>query len=429
MPIFTSTQKKLSQKRFSATLRIIPNWKEYFQKHQPFLQSKVRVIAQGGTIDCVLDEFHKLIPAPHFVTIRETDRHAARSLAALFKVHSTSMKILGDLYSWTRSQVEIPWAGLQAQQISRISSFDSSQELPKHFLAVLLHVVELLEQSEVVIVTLGTDSLANKAAVFATILSPYLNAAHKKIVLVGSSEPGYKENSLAIANITAGLYVGLEAALPGGVYIVSAARKDGQIVTDVLPGLGAVKLRADGLFHAPNSGPILTISGRFVYKMPVFDRMLAGAKELGSLPDLSKLYLNDNALDRLEKTFPLTSIETVENDPAMIAHHYDLGKRVFIIRARGSGNAPKEWKDALRAIVKKPDATVVVITLADSGDVNLGIYAAGLDLNGVLSGRTLREEAAVTLSVICHDLRMHEGYAVKDLQQLIERFCYLSGMV
>jgi len=80
-------------------------------------------------------------------------------------------------------------------------------------------------------------------------------------------------------------------------------------------------------------------------------------------------------------------------------------------------------------IVVKKNVTVLVITSADSGDVNLKKYAAGLDIKKVISGRTLREEAAMTLAVIGHDLKMNEGYTGDDIQQLIDRFCYLSGMI
>src|SRR3990167_444097 len=146
-------------------------------------------------------------------------------------------------------------------------------------------------------------------------------------------------------------------------------------------------------------------------------------------PLLYRFYFRETTFDRLEKAFKLAHIVSVDNDSQIIPLLYNKGKRIFIIKARGSGTAPIDWKKQLVNIVVKKNVTVLVITSADSGDVNLKKYAAGLDIKKVISGRTLREEAAMTLAVIGHDLKMNEGYTGDDIQQLIDRFCYLSGMI
>lgn len=312
--------------------------------------------------------------------------------------------------------------------ISRISSFDAGQEQAPHFIAAMIYSMHILEKSDVLIITQGTDSMVNKAALFAATLSPYLFASHKKIIFIGSPESGYIEDSLAIPNITAGLYAGLEHSIPGGVYLITAIREENDIFTHILPGLSSVKLHTDGLFYAPNTGSIITIHKRTIHKTSLYRDLFARVKNIGLLPYLSNFYLKDSAIDRLENAFKLISIETIDNDAELLKYHYLAGKRVYLIRARGAGNAPQSWKEAIRVIVEKKDTTVMIVTMADSGDVNLEKYAAGLALPEVLSGRTLREEAAQVLVTICHDLKQNEGYLFEDLQQLIDRYCYLSCM-
>lgn len=415
-----------------STFRTIPNWERFFENHKEYLRKHVGLYAQGGTLDAIKDERNRLAPTMHPVTIQKTRGLSATRITELFAAHSVVTNMLHTLYPWTEthaSGVSVPWKNVQLAFAQRISSFDSGQEHSVHFIASLSYAMRVLENVNALIVTQGTDSLVNKASLFSVTLSPYLYAAKKKIIIVGSAESGYVENSLAIANITGGLYAALETVLPGGVYIITAMREAKGTVVHILPGLGSVKLHADGIFYSPNTGSIMSMSGKRVYKYPLSDDLYERIKNIGLFPYLAKFYIKDSAMERLELAFNRVSIESVDNDPAMLYVHYQKGKRIFILRARGSGTASEYWREAVTKLMKKSDATVFVITSADRGDVNLVKYAAGLDIPGVISGRTLREESAVVLGTIAHDLRLHEGYTLGDIQQLVERYCYLSGMV
>lgn len=414
------------------TVKRIPNWPTFFRDHRLFLGKKAGIIAQGGTIDSIKNEENKLVPSPHPITITRVRNLTSRRMAILFQDHAAAAANLGDLYPWVETQgtnVAIPWQKAQLSFMARISSFDSGEEHGSHFVAALHYATSLLTSLDVLIISQGTDSLANKTALFSVVLSPYLLSAKKKVIFIGSPESGYVERSLAIPNISAALFTAVSQEVPSGVYVATSRRKDGEISTDILPGLGSVKLHADGYFYSPNTGSLLTINNRDVNNSAMYEDLLARIRQIGLLPYLSKFYLNDTSIDRLEATTKKVSIETVDNDPDVINAHYDMGKRVFVVRARGAGNAPEAVKKTLTTIAGKKDTTVVVITLADSGDVQLRKYAAGLDIPEVFSGRALREEAAWIMACVVHDLRMHEGYTYSDGQQLIERYCYLSGLV
>ncbi len=414
------------------TVKRTPNWPIFFREHRVFLSKKAGIVAQGGTIDSIKNEENKLVPSPHPVTIKRVRNLTSRRIATLFQNHAALSENLGSLYPWVESQgaeVDIPWRQIKMFLMARVSSFDSGEEHGSHFVAALHYATSLLTSLDVLIISQGTDSLANKTALFSVVLSPYLLAAKKKVIFVGSPESGYVEESLSISNISAALFTAVSPSIPPGVYVVTSQRQGGEIHTDVLPGLGSVKLHTDGYFYSPNTGSLLTINKKEVVNSAMYEDLLARIKQIGLLPYLSKFYLKDTAIDRLEETTKKVSIETVDNDPNVLRAHYDMGKRVFVVRARGAGNAPENLKKVLAWIAKKTDTTVVVITLADSGDVQLKKYAAGLDIPGVFSGRALREEAAWIMASVVHDLRMHEGYTYEDGQQLIERYCYLSGLV
>lgn len=231
-------------------------------------------------------------------------------------------------------------------------------------------------------------------------------------------------------NILVGLYAGIENQLPGGVYIISPmVTSQGIITTQILPALGAVKLHSDGYFHTPNSGPILTVHDGTVYIHPLFHEIKRRTSYFTLLPDLSTVYLQEEqAIVKLQKALEKVSIETVKNPAIVLDRHYKEGMRVFVVQARGAGNAPIEWKKKIAEIISRGDTTVMVITLADSGDVNLHKYAAGLEIDGVLSGRTLREDAAWILAGIIHDLKFNNQLTMEP-QKLIELFCFLSGMI
>lgn len=410
----------------------INNWQEYFWRNQHYFKSNVGFIAQGGTIDSIRNEKNKLVPYPHPVVISKTSGKKVSNISKLYLKHQISAKILGDLFGWTSSQgkdVFIPWKDLGFKIIKRISSFDSGQEDYIHFLSCLEYAMKQLENLEILVISQGTDSLVNKASLFTTILSPYLYASHKKVIFVGSSESGYSEKSLAIPNVTGALFTAIENRLPGGVYIVTASRIANKPIIEVFQGLGAVKLHSDSIFHSPNSEAIFTIRENSIYKSVLLKDLIERIKNIELLPYLSRFYFRDHVFDRLEEAFAKTSIESVENDPKILATHYNMGKRVFIIRARGSGTAPLSWRKNLELLSKKNNVIIIITTSADSGDVNLKKYAAGLDIEGVISGRTLREEAALTLAAISYDLKINEKFNHKDIQQLIERYCYLSGMI
>jgi L-asparaginase/Glu-tRNA(Gln) amidotransferase subunit D len=267
-------------------------------------------------------------------------------------------------------------------------------------------------------------------------MTRYLVTRGKKLVFEGSSKSGFEKPELAAANITGGLYVGLEDQLAGGVYLVSAREvKDEHdqeyIQTNVYEGLGSVKLHSDGIFYAPNSKPLLTIVGDTVYKTSQFDDMQARIEQVSLLPDLSKIYFENLAgFSRLEAAFQTTHIETVENDAELLKANYSLGKRIFVLRTRGTGNGSLDWREAIEKMMHEhSDVSIILITSADSGKVDTKKYAAGLNVPGVLSGLALREEAAKVLVTICNDLKMNASFTTEQQQEFIERNCYVGVIV
>ncbi|OGF99010.1 hypothetical protein A2153_03235 [Candidatus Gottesmanbacteria bacterium RBG_16_38_7b] len=67
--------------------------------------------------------------------------------------------------------------------------------------------------------------------------------------------------------------------------------------------------------------------------------------------------------------------------------------------------------------------------MADQGDVDLQRYSAGLSIKGVLSGRTLREDAAFMIAALSHELIYNHNYKIDQIQELIERYCWLAGIL
>lgn len=411
-------------------LRDIPDWQEYFLRQQPVLEKECVVTAKGGTVDSLM-AVDGLKPIPHPVTISATERLNAPEIVQAFSRHSTYEKTLGALYTWSAQQAQhVPWAQVRVKYAGRISSFDSGEEQEPHFTAGIYYDYQILQAANYLLVSQGTDSLVKKAALEAILFSNQLTALKKKVVIAGASKPGTDEGTDAIYNLNAGPYALLESSLPAGAYIVSeSVTKDGDIVTHILPALGAVKLHSDGHFYSPNSGPILEIKGGTVYIHPLYYLLKNRERYFSLFPDFSNKYLSSHSgLLRLQGALEKTCIETVENNPAVLEKQYESGSRVFVIKARGVGNGPPAWKAAIKNLLSKSDTTVIIITLADSGDINLKKYAAGLHVPGVLSGRTLREETAWALGAIIHDLKNNNELGI-DPQKLIELFCYLSGMI
>lgn len=412
-------------------LRVIPDWREYFRQNSSILETQCVVVAGGGTIDSIVDYQNRLSPINHNVDIPSTENLSASAIAKLLSQHAQTRSSLGSLYPWTlRKTSKIPWIDTKVKYAGRISSFDSGQEKNNHFVAGLSFDKNTLDFVDKLIKTQGTDSLVDKSTLEAIIFSQYLQKTGKKIIAVGAAIPGYEENSDAVPNINGGLYAALENELPGGSYLISSeTTKKGEPVTQILPALGSVKLHSDGRFHAPNSGPLLTIQNGTIFIHPHYHEMKRRMTNSSDLPDFTKTYLNnEESIDRLQIALDGVALESVKNDPSILEKHYENGKRAFVIKARGSGNASNEWKNAIAEILKRKDTIAMIITLADSGDVNLKKYSAGLNIPGVLSGRTLREEAACCLAGIIQDLKAHDQLPDQP-QNIIESFCYLSGMI
>ncbi len=417
---------KLNQSS-DAIFEIVPDWRNFFLAHQAdFLRCYFG--AKGGSLDSIRG-VKGLTPITHPLTIERTAGLTGLQIYDLFRSFRKPAKNLGALYKRTSNKTGIPWLKLSMRGVDRISSFGSGQEVTSHFLATLYFIYEMLQETDTVYLSQGTDTLSNTASLCVMVLSQFLIKRGKKIVFIGSPESIYENNSLAIPNITAGLYVGIKTEIPGGVYVISSFRDDGCVFTNVLPAFDTVKFHADGYFYNPNADPLLTIYGKKVYQhqsFTAFKKILIKK----NLPDLSTKYLINNVdKSRLENIFNLVKIETVSNDADSLDNSYQSGKRVFVIRARGVGNGPIEWTNAIKKLVKKGDVTVLIITSADRGDVDLTKYQEGLDIKGVFSGRTLREEAAVNIAAIIHDLHFSGEFSHKKLQQLIDIYCYYSGML
>ena len=170
--------------------------------------------------------------------------------------------------------------------------------------------------------------------------------------------------------------------------------------------------------------------GGTVYKYPLFDDLKERIKQIQILQDLSEFYIADEEnFKRLEKILYSGRIETTENDRPGLLRNYDNGVRNFIISARGTGTAHPIWKEEIGKILDNKDTTVMVITAASQGDVDLQKYAAGLYISGVLSGRTLQQDAGIIMVAIIHDLMHNFKYNISQAQEFIERHCWMSGIL
>ncbi len=410
-------------------LRRIPDWRNFFEEYSQILRSRQAMVAQGGTVDGVATP-EGLVPIYHPVNIPYCRNLNAAEIASEFFRLKTPSKNLGEQYIWTAGQENIPWIDIEPNVALWISSFDSGKEEEKHFTAGLWFDFYLLRHLDEIFKTKGTDSQVEQAVLNAIVLGRFLMDQNKRETFAGSPEPGTVPGSLAISQITAGLYTNLEEKLWPAVYLVSPERhKDGSVENHIFPALGSVKLNADGYFYAPNTGPLITIKNNVVILEPLYEVIKSRVKYFSLLPDFSKVYLEDRAgCIRLQHALEAVSIETVKNPSRVLDLNYEAGHRVFVVKARGTGNATDGWKEKIEEIIKKGDTTVMVITLADSGDVDLKKYEAGLNVVGVLSGRTLREDAAWILAGIIHDLKINNQLSM-DPQSLINLFCYLSGMI
>ncbi|MBI3954850.1 asparaginase [Candidatus Gottesmanbacteria bacterium] len=419
--------KRLNQSS-DAIFEIVPDWKSFFLAHQAdFLRCYFG--AKGGSLDSIKGK-KGLKPIDHPLTIEKTTGFTGLQIYDLFRSLRKPAENLGVLYKSTSDKTEIPWLKVSMNGIDRISSFGSGQEVASHFLATLHFIYEKLQEIDTVYISQGTDTLSNTASLCAVVLSQFLIKRGKKIVFIGSPESIYENNSLAIPNITAGLYVGIQTEIPGGVYVISSFRDNDSVFSNVLPAFDTVKFHADGYFYSSNADPLLTIYGKEIYQHQNLTKFKKNLIKKTNFPDLSIQYLiNDTDKSQLENVLNLVKIETVSNDEDSLEKSYKSGKRVFVIRARGVGNGPIEWKNTIKKLVKKGDTTVLIITLADSGDVDLTKYQEGLDINGVFNGRTLREEAAVNIAAIIHDLHFNVEFSRKRLQQFIETYCYYSGIL
>lgn len=413
--------------------RYIPEWARFFEERNNYFKENVAVLAYGGTLDSIITGSGKLSPTHHPVNISTTRNHSAVSIYRQLQNNIVTTGTMGGLYKWTADHdpKSVPWSEVNPNLAGRVASFDSGQEGQSHFVAETFFGSQLLIKIPNLLLSEGTDSLAKKVALDTITQGRLLAAEDRKIIHFGSPESGYTENSLAPNIVKGALYTACEEQLPGGVYVVSASRMDnGEHMIQIHSGLSCVKLHSDGYFHSPNSGPLLSIYGGNVYKHAAFDKYSRSHPLFRLTPDFAfNFLLSESSMSDLEELLTKVAIESVENDPRVLDFFYKIGKRIFVIKARGVGNASPEWKEAIERVVKRKNSTVMIITLADQGDVDLKKYEAGLDIESVISGRTLREETAVVLSALLHDLKHRKNVSQEDLQKLIEKYCQIFGMI
>lgn len=407
-------------------------WQSYFARRAASMENLV-VTAQGGTLDSAKNLAGKLEPSSHPVSIEATTGLSVIAVNTLFKEHIKFSNALTDLYAWADNLVPHPeWGNVKPKEAQRISSFDSGQEYFLHFLAAAYYFqLQLDAHIEALLVTQGTDTLVHKATLCAVLFARRLYEESQKLVIVGSPESGYVQGSLAADNVATGLFACLESSVPSGVYTVSS-QKNREKTSHILPAFGVAKLHADGYFHSPNSGkPPVSIRQGEIEQSVSYQTLMMRHQFTKLLPDFADFYLRDEKnVNRLYDALSGVAFLTVENNPQMLELLYKQGTRAFVIEARGAGNASLQWKESLRSLLNSTDdITVIVTTSADSGDVSLKKYEAGLDIEGLLSGRTLRKEAAIILAGIIHDLHRHAVIDFVEAQHLIELYCFLSGMI
>ena len=251
-----------------------------------------------------------------------------------------------------------------------ILSLDSSNIQPEEWAFIASQVFDALQDSDGVVITHGTDTMAYTASM----LSFMLRGLRKPVVLTGSQLPADHPLTDARVNLTSAIL----AAMSGvpGVYVVFNRK--------IINGARAVKVRSAGFdafesINAPLSGTVSTNGVAFNNPQPIT-----------GVPGLANELVSDVFL---LKAIPGTKPELFD---ALVEMNY----RGIVIEAFGIGGLHFLRRNLLEKLRMLTDRGIpVVVTsqcLYDFAD--LSVYEVGRRFlrEGVINGWDITGEAAVT---------------------------------
>ena len=268
----------------------------------------------------------------------------------------------------------LKWLGpMEAEVTVRdLMNLDSSNIQPEEWQEIGRAVFESRQGFDGVVISHGTDTMAYTASML-TFMLPDIDLP---VVLTGSQLPIHHPLSDAQTNLRCAFAMALTGV--AGVFIAF----DRQVIL----GCRAVKVRTSGFhaFESVNYPPVGVVSS-------------AGLSVRSSLAPRRRGLCR--FLDRMESRVVLIKL-TPATDPALFAALKRLGCRGVVIEAFGSGGVQMVRRDLAGALgdLVAAGITVVVVSQCLYEESDMSIYEVGRHVQsmGVLSGRDMTSEAAVT---------------------------------
>lgn len=273
--------------------------------------------------------------------------------------------------------------GFNLESVTFDPVIDSSDVSPETWVRIAATITEGYDSYDGFVVLHGTDTMAYSASA----LSFMLSGLEKPVIFTGAQLPigvlrtDGKENLITAIEIAAARENGLPVVPEVCIYFENRLMRGNRTIKQSAEHFNA--------FASPNLAP-LAVAGlqirynREIIRYPTVRRPL----------EVTRTFDTRVAILRL---FPGIRRETVH----AILHTSSL--RGIILETYGTGNAPTlSWfLDELRSFI---DAKGIVlnVTQCQAGSVEMGLYetSAGLRDAGVISGRDITTEAAVTKMMI-----------------------------
>ena len=273
--------------------------------------------------------------------------------------------------------------GFTLESVSFDPVIDSSDVSPETWIRIAETIAAGYDRFDGFVVLHGTDTMAYSASA----LSFMLSGLEKPVIFTGSQLPigvlrtDGKENLITAIEIAAALENGLPVVPEVCIYFENR----------LMRGNRTIKYSAEhfNAFASPNLPPLAEAGlqiryNRNIIRYPTVRRPL----------DISGKFDTRVAILSL---FPGIRRETVQ------ALLHTSGLRGIILETYGTGNAPTlNWfLDELRAFMEN-GGLVLNVTQCLAGSVEMGLYETSAELRnaGVISGRDITTEAAVTKMMI-----------------------------
>ncbi len=305
----------------------------------------------------------------------------------------TGMLVPIDFRHISKQVPELRRFGFTMETVTFDPVIDSSDVSPDTWVKIAKTICTDYDRFDGFVVLHGTDTMAYSASA----LSFMLEGLEKPVIFTGSQLPigvlrtDGKENLITSIEIAAARENGLPVVPEVCIYFENK----------LLRGNRTVKYSSEhfNAFASPNLPPLAEAGLQIRYKRNII-----------RYPTVRRHITYANSIDTgvaVLRLFPGIRKETVH---AIIR---SAGIRGLILETYGTGNAPTiEWfLDELRSFIN--DGGIVLnVTQCQAGSVEMGLYetSAGLMSAGVISGRDITTEAAVTKMMILLGSGMaHDG--------------------